>query len=250
MKTHSTITEEYTIRSYEADINAKATIQTIGNYFQNIGLNHALNLQQHLGIENDPNLAFVLTRLRIKIERYPFWRETVTINSWLSPIVDMFAVRDFEMLDGSGNIIGTGTNSAVFFNLAERKPIHVTEGFMKIPSPDRPRALDDPFEKLPVMEKADYSRTFNVRQSDLDMYRHVNNVIFIEWAVEAIPEDIIKCRRLCDMEINFKAESDFGDRIISQAQKIDNGDEMVFLHKLVREADNRTVAVLRTKWKD
>ena len=145
-------TENYKIRSYETDLNGMASIRTICNYLQNSGFNHALALQRAGCITGDPEIAYFLTRQRVRVYRYPRWREEITLVSWLDPRVKGYAVREFEMSDSDGNIIVCATNSALFYNLKERKVVRLTEDLFSIPDPERPRALDDPFEPLPGVQ--------------------------------------------------------------------------------------------------
>ena len=47
------------------------------------------------------------------------------------------------------------------------------------------------------------SVSFRVRQSDLDMNRHVNNAVYVGWALEAAPEDVAQSRRPVDIEVGY-----------------------------------------------
>lgn len=243
-----TLTETYKVRSYETGINARATIQTIVNYMQNSGFNHALILRRAGGLGDDPSTAYFLTRQRVRMFRYPNWQETITINTWLEPRFEKYAVREFEMLDADGRIIGCATNSALFFDLNEKKVIPASERMHGIPVPGRGRALDDPFEPIPRPSAADFTAEFRTRLADLDMYRHVNNVVYVEWAVETLPAEVHEEWTLRDHEINFRSETSIDDVILSEAGEVADGDMRVFLHRLTRKSDGREVALLRTWW--
>ncbi len=184
--------ENYTVRSYETGIDSRATVQTIVNYLQNSGFNHALILRKAGGLTDDPSTAYFLTRQRVRMFRYPEWRESITINTWLEPRIEKYAVREFEIIDSSGEIIGCATNSALFYNLNEKRVIPASEKMNRIPPPERGRALDDPFEPIPRPSVAEFSVEFNTRLADLDMYRHVNNVVYVEWAVETLPQELLE----------------------------------------------------------
>ena len=109
---------------------------------------------------------------------------------------------------------------------------------------NKKRALDDPFKKLPKLSKIDFEKQFKVRRSDLDINQHVNNVNYIEWAVESVPEEIYNQKTLTGLEINFRAESKYGDRVIAQS----NVQDGICLHKLSRSGDDRELAIVRTIW--
>ncbi len=242
------LTETYSVRSYETDVNGRATVQTIVNYLQNSGFNHALILRKCGGLSHDPSTAYFLTRQRVRIYRYPDWRETITLNTWLDPRIEKYAVREFELTDSSGEIIGCATNSALFYNIHEKKIIPASERMINIPVPPRGRALDDPFESIPRPSVAEFSAEFNTRLADLDMYSHVNNVVYVEWAVETLPQEVWNGWTLRDHEINFRSETGPGEVIQSEAEEITCGEVRIFLHRLVRRSDGKEVALLRTWW--
>ncbi|HOP63235.1 MAG TPA: thioesterase [Spirochaetota bacterium] len=240
--------ETYKVRSYETDMNACVTIQSIVNYLQNSGFNHALVLRKAGGLSHDPHTAYFLTRQRVKMFRYPKWQETITLNTWLEPRVREYAVREFELLDEEGNIIGCATNSAVFYHLGEKRVIPAWERMERVAEPERGRALDDPFDPLPRPSKAEFSSEFRIRIADIDMYRHVNNMMYVEWAIETLPDQVWEDCTLFDHEINFRSETSPGDVIVAEAEEVEGGDMRVFLHRLTRRSDGKEVALLRTWW--
>ena len=83
---------------------------------------------------------------------------------------------------------------------------------------------------------------------DIDVNNHVNNVVYIEWALEAIPANILKKCQPEHVEISFKGEAFYNEAVISRCSKNFNGDENIFLHQIVRKEDGKELARLRTKW--
>ncbi len=240
--------ENYKVRSYETDMNGCATIKTICNYMQNSGFNHALALQRAGGITSDPAIAYFLTRQRVHVYRYPRWKEEITLVSWLDPRVKGYAVREFEVSDRDGNIIVCATNSALFYNLNERKVVRLAEDHFRIPDPERPRALDDPFDPLPRMSNPGYRSEIMPRMLEIDMYRHVNNGVYVEWALETLPAELWDGWMLVDHEINFRREVNPGETVISEAEEVSGDDCRVFLHRLSIKSDGREAVLLRTCW--
>jgi acyl-ACP thioesterase len=80
------------------------------------------------------------------------------------------------------------------------------------------------------------------------MNRHVNNVNYIEWGLESIPDRILRENRLSRFEIAFKAESNYGDRIESSSKSVQDGKNHCFLHMLRRESDRKELARMRSIW--
>jgi acyl-ACP thioesterase len=107
------------------------------------------------------------------------------------------------------------------------------------------RVIEDDFDRLPEVERAEFERSLEVRNSDLDINRHANNVSVIGWALESLPLDRIEGRQLADFEIEFRAETRGGDHVVTQAQASGGP---TFLHRLARQGDQREIARARSVW--
>jgi len=241
-------TEDYYVRSYETDFRGKVSIQSVCRYLGEIAGNHAAELGASVETLWSKKLSWVLSRLHLHMQKYPRWREAVRIETWPSGREHLYALRDFRIFSGQGVLIGRATTSWMVLDLTRKKPVSLPDFVTKIPVPDIPRALDDPFQKMPKLENVDISQTFNVRLSDLDINQHVNFVNYIEWAVETVPAETRKDFRLEELEISYRAESKYGDRIISEVKQIEHESRQVYLHLLRKEADDKEAAVLRTDW--
>lgn len=96
------------------------------------------------------------------------------------------------------------------------------------------------------------------RRSDMDPNGHINNVIYLGWALEVVPEHVFQDYHLAEVEMDFKAECTAGDQVeclgMSLTESVNgNGHAQQFLH-LLRKWDaeaQRHVEVwrARTTWK-
>jgi medium-chain acyl-[acyl-carrier-protein] hydrolase len=240
--------EQFTVRAYEVGVDAALTMQSVCNYLQESAGNHAYQLGAAVTHLLQKNLTWVLSRLHVQMKRYPLWRETVEIKTWPADVAHLFAVRDFELCDRQNHLIGTATTSWMVLDIKQRKPVAIPENIRHMHADSPGRAIADKFDTLPVMKHPQFEKIFHVRLSDLDVNRHVNNVNYIEWALETIPEEIWQTCFLSDLEIGFRAESNFGDRIISYSESQDEGKNKIVIHQLYREEDKRELARLRTLW--
>ena len=239
--------EVFKVRSYEIDSRGQTSIQSICRYLGEIAGNHATELGASVGDLRSKGLTWVLSRLHVRMKNYPYWGESIRIETWPSGRENLFALRDF-LIYIQEELIGAATTSWMVIDLARKKPTALPDFIMRIPIPERPRAIDDPFEKLPGLDVVTLSKAFNVRLSDLDTNQHVNFVNYIEWALETVPSETWKNFKLEGLEVSYRAESKFGDRIISEAQEIDQKNQRIYIHCLRKETDNTEAAVLKTVW--
>ncbi len=230
------------VRSYEAGTDGRASILSICNYLQEAAGNHAFALGMAIDQLAVRKLSWVLSRLRVRMQTYPKWRDEVRIVTWPCGVERLFALRDFEMFDAGGRKLGVATSAWLLLNIEKRRPARMLETVKDFAVTDRPRALDGELgERLSAPLSAGTERSFRVRSSDLDVNRHVNNVNYIEWAVETVPAG---AGTLADLQVEFLAESVGGDDVVSRCA----GAGPVFQHELTRASDGRTLALARTEW--
>ncbi len=243
-------TESFRVHSYEVGPHGHASIQTLCNYFQEAAGNHA----EALGVSRDAMLtrgtAWVLMRLRMQVDHYPAWKDTVQLETWPSGIDGLFATREFVLRDAEGTALGCGTSAWAVIDVARRRPTRVPDDLYAIEPPDRARPLAFASRRVPALERVDHARRFDVRFSDLDLNEHVNNVRYVEWAIEALPEATLTAQYPVEVDIAFRAETTFGARIVTEAQQIPEAEETVFLHAVRHAADGRLAAQARTRWRE
>lgn len=238
--------EKFTVRSYEMDVQGVASVPAICNYLQEVAGNHATELGVAVDHLFKKNMTWVLSRLHIQVFRFPFWREEIKIETWPSGRQRKFATRDFLIFDQKHNILVKATSSWMIIDLKTQKPIVMPEFMDEIRLPDRQRAINDSFPKMTLPKNPNLEQKFDVRLGDLDINQHVNNVKYIEWALESVPLDIWKAKILASLEISFRAETKHGERIIIQTEQNEN----IFLHRVISEDDQRDLAVLKSTWRD
>ena len=238
--------EKFTVRSYEMDVQGVASVPAICNYLQEVAGNHATELGVAVDHLFKKNMTWVLSRLHIQVFRFPFWREEIKIETWPSGRQRKYATRDFLIFDQKHNILVKATSSWMIIDLKTQKPIVMPEFMDEIRLPDRQRAIDDSFPKMTLPKNPNLEQKFDVRLGDLDINQHVNNVKYIEWALESVPLDIWKAKILASLEISFRAETKHGERIIIQTEQ----NEDIFLHRVISEDDQRDLAVLKSTWRD
>ena len=236
-------TESFQVRSYEVGPNYRATVQTLMDYFQEAAGNHARVSKLDGGIEL--GWAWVMLRFRLRVYERPAWRSSVTVETWIHGFKGVRAQRAVRFLDAAGNVLAEGMTYWASIDLIRRRPVRPPAELSRIPIPDcnAPR-LDERLVPGPPPSTI-RAVDFYVRQSDLDVNLHVNNVCYLDWALEAIPTDFRDDRKLTEIDLAFKAESNFGDTIISSVGPGEHGTSM---HQLTRESDGRVLAWVRTWW--
>jgi medium-chain acyl-[acyl-carrier-protein] hydrolase len=238
--------ENFTVRAYEIDAGGRASAITICNYLQEVAGNHATKLGVAVDDLFKNNLTWVLSRLHVQFFKFPRWRDNIRVDTWPSGRTGKFATRDFLIFNQNNEVIVRGISSWMILDLKTLKPISMPPFMHEIPIPDRERAINDNFPKLPLPENPLIKKQFDVRLADLDLNQHVNNVKYIEWTLESIPLPVWQKKQISELEISFRAETRYGEGIIVLTEARDN----LFLHNVISAQDNRNLAVVQTRWQD
>lgn len=192
-------------------------------------------------------VTWVLSRFHIEILRYPAWGRTVTIETWPSGRHPLFATRDYTAEDEQGTV-ATATSSWLIVDLKTRRPVRTDDYLEGFPLLEK-RALDDPFASLPAPAPGDVAGEFPVFFSDIDLNRHVTASVYIHRALESAPREILFRLRPASIEVNFRGEAFYGDRLASRIERLEGGEPVRFLHRISRAADDKELTLLRTSWK-
>ena len=237
--------QEYIVLPHEADQHGFARPVALLNYLQSAAGDHASMLHVAVSDLRKSGHTWVLSRIHLAMERYPRQGQTVRIKTWPSARANLFTIRDFELYDMNNLLIGRATTSWAVLNLKTRRPVKLDTVLPNYPIVQE-RALHDAFGTLPLLEASEHELRLPVLRGDLDINRHVNNTVYVGWALETIPEDVDNSCLLSDLEISFRAEALYGDTIIARSAPADDGS--CYLHSIESERDGRELARLRTRW--
>jgi len=236
--------DRFSIRSWDIDGAGRALPRTLTSYLQEVAVQHAINLGLGQGEFGD-GLTWMLSRLRVEMERWPVWRDEVVVKTWPSDIDRIFALRDFELRDGEGARLGGAISAWLVVDTEKRRPKRLPEAVKALRLEDSPRALSCGFDDLPVVTAAEGRAEFEARWHNCDFNHHLNQAYYVAWALDLVPPEVLESSWLRSLEIEFRAEARPGDRVVSVWEGRGEGE---FLHRLEHADDGRELARLRSRW--
>jgi medium-chain acyl-[acyl-carrier-protein] hydrolase len=240
--------ETYQIRSYEVDCRHRLSILSIFNFMQEAASRHAealgVSIQQLLS----ENFTWLLSRLKIKIESFPSWKDQVQVSTWPSGAQRLFALRDFELQDKDNQAVAAAVSAWLVLDVQKRRPVRIGPFVERLRPLEGEHILPDTLDKLPGLGFRTYEKRFVVRYRDLDINQHANNVSFVEWLLESVPARVLNTSMLAELEINFLAEAFYEDHILAACHPQDSQNTS-FHHSLIRRQDGLELVRARTKWR-
>lgn len=237
-------TKEYVVKSYEADCHGFLRLLSLMNLLQDMACENADFLGFGFAKCSEQNLAWVGSKYLIKIVRLPRINEHFTIETWPSGTKLWGGIRDFNIKDGTGNVIVAAISQWVLIDIESRRPVILNKHFPQytvLPE----RAIDGDFSNLKEISKPDFIKEFNVRFDDIDVNNHVNNAVYLLWASESVSDDFRLLHVPEELEVCFKKEALYGEDIAVYTQR----SALVTEHTVYSKNSKSVLADCRIKWR-
>ena len=234
----------WAVRTYECGPDGRATMASVCNWLQEAA---SLNAESLAFSKSDfdaagENISWVLTRLKVRIARFPKWEEKVSILTFPRGGRRIVAYRDFVLTGADGAELGRATSEWMLIDLASRKIVAIPDGVFAAANTVRePVFGEEPFAKLRWDCKAESpdALAFRARRGDIDLNGHVNNVHYVEWLMEGRPEAADPCH---EIDIVFNSETLAGEEVRVESVETEPG---VYFHR-VYAPDGRDHVIARS----
>lgn len=161
--------------------------------------------------------AWILARMHTRFERPVRFDETGRMLTWHRGMNGLYFIRDYQMVDAEGKVAVNSTSSWIVMDFKQRR-ICRDEKILSVVS-ENPQSLDqaiaEPAPKI-VLSKNAVIRpigSHHVNYSDVDYNMHANNVKYTEWALDALPADLVYKHFVRELSINFNKEARPGDTV-------------------------------------
>ena len=237
--------KKFQIPSYFVDDRSQLTVSSLFSLLQEVSDSHATLLGAGWHALRDRGFFWVLTRMRLKINRLPEWTEPVLMRSWVRKSEAATSPRDYELLDADGNLLVAGSSIWAILDTAEARPqrMSIFDGMFL---PQERSAIDGKPPKIgPVSLPDMLPGAKEAVHSDIDMNHHVNNARYIQWAFDAVNEEFRQAHRLKDVSVNFISQAKLGDRYVVCSEPVA---ENTFKTAILSADGLTTYCRLQTEW--
>lgn len=154
--------------------------------------------------END--LSWIILQGEFNITRMPKVGETIEIETYALAYNRLFCYRHFNVYGEDGTKIGEAVVTFAWLDLNRRKMARLDSEIIDLygaPFEKSIRRLPNP--KKPNETSASVTE-FDIYYSDIDINNHVNNTIYMEWAMNSLEIDFVNNHQLTYMNIKFDKE--------------------------------------------
>ncbi len=182
---------EMTVRVRFSDIgkNGKLRLYELPKIFQDCSIEHSEFVGVGIPYLSPQHLAWLLTSWQIDILRLPEYDERLTIQTWPYEFKSAFGYRNYRILDESETNIVNAQALWLHTDTEQMKPVRVPdeEGLSYGIEPK----LDMEYmpRKILLPENMEVADQIPVASHYADMYRHLNNAMYVDLASDYLPPD-------------------------------------------------------------
>lgn len=201
-------------------------------------------------------LKWVVSRYQIFLHQNPFWLQPMELKTWRTPWKNLYELRQFSLVNQDQEEMATALGIWILVKSQNSKPVRLSPhlpSFLMTPlaqGPDQgPKLLKNDHELL----EFDHESEFQIRAHDLDLNQHVNNTVYIQWALESLPAEFHFDYFPQECRVSFLKESFYPGRILSRV-KIESDPiesdqyRLMTQHSILHKSDMARLANLTLFW--
>ena len=202
----------------ETACDGKISVVGIVNHMQNLSSYEYYARGASFDELKEDGQVWLLNSWQVVFERRPKVYENIKMSTWAYDYKDVFGYRNYLMEDEDGEKLAYANTVWVMVDSKTGRPVKATErakaGYAKEEKLDMKYA--DRKIKMPKdMKKVD---TLVIKKSQLDTHMHVNNVKYIEMAMEYMPEDF----ELRQLRVQYVKSAICGDNVIVKCLMVED----------------------------
>lgn len=216
---------DYTVKYSEVDSNFQLRLDSIVSHLEDAtGFHsHEMGIDAQMLLESS-NAFWVLTKMKLKIERLPQQNELIEIETWPTTVSAVRFNRDYA-ISSDGKRIIMGASEWCTLDYTDRK-IRRTNSICyprdMVHREDRSGAG----EFLKIRESVcdtDYNHTYRSSFVDIDANKHTNNITYLRMILNCFSPEEFQSLKIDVLQINFISQTFYGDEIAAYKKKTDNG---------------------------
>ena len=205
--------KEESIKYVDVDKNNKLSNKAIIKYMQDIAISHADSLGNGVNSSKETHTAWILLNWKIKVFDRVRCEETIKINTWPRTMEKFYSWRDFEIYNKEKKL-AIATSKWILVNTESGKIERISEELKQKYKLKEECVFEGTIEeklKEPDNMKLMYEET--IGRTKIDTNNHVNNLYYLDYAIESLPEEIYQNSIINNIEIMYKKEIKYKDKI-------------------------------------
>lgn len=201
--------QNFTVTLPDVGTNNSLTNKGFLRMFQEIGAVHSSKFGYGLNDSKKTGLFWIILNWKLEVFQRPKWNEVLSISTWCTHHTHIYFYRDYQVCNSSGEVVAIATSKWILFDFNKKSVFRITENFTENYCKDVDKNVFNVkmVEKFKEPENDKLADEYTVLKRDIDSNHHVNNLNYLDFAYEILPDNI----DFKNVEIMYKNEARLGD---------------------------------------
>ena len=172
-------------------------------------------------------LSWVLLAWKIHVINRPIYNSKIITKTWARSANKVYTYRDYEIYDEKGNLCVIATSKWTLVDVFTEKLAGVSDGMVNIYEfEDKSVFKEKEIEKLKEPKTELKEIQLDVARNQIDVNNHVHNLCYLDFAYEALPEEVYSQDEFNNIEIMYKKQIKYGSKVKCK-YSLENGKNIV-----------------------
>ncbi len=194
------------------------------DYMQDIAARHADLLGVGMTSLHELNIIWVLSRIKLHMDRYPSADDTVLLRTWPRGFRKLFATRQYELISRKNGVrLGYASSWWLMLDAASLRPVNpakVITGLL--PANEDREVFYDDLPKIPECSGGN-PLVVTVDQSHVDYNDHMNNAFYAMFTQDYLARKQGRRIRWQEIQLNFNHSVRFGESFTCSGEIQEDG---------------------------
>ncbi len=195
------------VTSYDTDSHFNTKLHVYQATVQEAAGLHATAKEIGIPQLQKEDRTWVIARSRMEIFHYGVWGDALHVNTFVQPAMGLNCPRIVEAYDSEGHKLFSAMTRWAVIDMKNGRPVRPTDIVTRLAPPPEKYFLD---AKLPNLIEAQEAckETIavyepHIRYLDTDPNRHVNNLTYTDWIIEALPDEFNDAYKPCLVDVRW-----------------------------------------------
>jgi len=210
---------EFPARVSYPDIDRQMQLSAAGalRLMQEAAIVHADQLGCCFRQVEKTHFLWMLVGWHLRMEEPACWNDALTVKTWPRSLERVTSRRCFAIVKEDGTPVAKADSTWILVNADTHRAMRVTPEVAAMLPLTEEDVFEAPFEPGALAE-GELTYEGEVLRRDLDTNDHVNNLIYLDYARQALPEALCACR-IRELTVGYKRQLLLGDRFHCRYRK-------------------------------
>ena len=201
---------------------------------------HSESINDGLNDKDKHHTAWILLNWKIRVFFRPKYKDIIKVNTWARSFDKCCSYRDFEIYCNE-KLVAKATSKWVLVNSVTGRITRIPEERVNQYGANGECTFEEKMEeKLKEPESSILTFQDKIGRTKIDTNNHLNNVYYLDYAIESLPEDVYENNEFNDIEIMYKKASKYKENIKCY-YACENGKHIV----TIKDEENNVHAIVK-----